>query len=1408
MALEERGRRITLKADISQLKSAFSKINALSRDSSAELRKIGSALKFNPYSTALLVQKQKELNRVIAQNHKLIGNLKKQIAKHVEFGDVRSAQKLVNQLEVLRSKNNSFKDSLRETNRILASLGSVSALSKLENELRESRVNSERLSKALRFDSSNISVLSGKFSELKREVSILDKMADVLAKDLKKIDVKTDLKGFNMVKARLEETRAEAGRVKLELNKLGGVSFNKAVADLESLDNELKRSRESSRLLKGELKFNPNSSILKSLKLEETRLQLDKTREKIKVLKGELNKVKTNGCREEFVKLSVKISESNRHVKSLISSVGVLNAYKFSGIRGSLSALSSKIKGSAESFKNFGRNFTFGYTLPVVYGSKRVVDVFTETDNTLRRVASASCEGVSSEFSKAFGSIESEVREKSRGTVYSINDIGLGLESLVKAGLNTEQSMGAVSHAMDLAAADGIDLNRATEIITDGMNAMGLEFDKSGNNVERFVDVMNTAAVKSTTDVGEMGEAMKYVGSIAGTLGFSIEDVGVALSIMANQGIKASVAGTTLRSGLTNLVRPSAQAKAAMDSIGFSAVDSTGKMKPLSQIIAELRDKTKGMTDAQKNAFAASVFGKTAMAGFSAILKETDSNVNDFTNSIKNAKGSTKAMADQINGGFSGAVRRFRASFSNMSYELGKNLAPSMASVLSGVGKLADGFSSLSGSAQVGIASLVGLSAAIPPVTWAVGGVVSSFKKFGGAIKDGFTNPVSASIAGGILLGSMFHSLQAEIDPYLVAQRKAKESGYALADNFVRVGKAMGDFKAGMESTTGVLESVYGANNFYKNDLLSFADSIKSKYSGITQVLSNAVRENRVITDSEADSIRRNVDEINSLYDKRIQSEQKAYDEIIKMSRALNKNKSISDKEYEKQFAGHVKDIESIHETSVKDANSWFEQLKAINDKLPESRKMSDAEMDRLYQERLSKDNEYYSKSMQSAIAGYNKRTGVESGFIKDLRNCRYELEKIEEDHNKKIDAIMNNSSLSYKQKYLKVKEVDTEYENAKKAHFDKLNGMFDDSRVKQAGIWLKLIQDTLSNGGRLTDIQAKNVKDFISSMDSVPADTRDKMTKGLKDAGVDIDILGKQISEQMKDAGVNMGSELVQGIDSTRADVNNSIDTTMSNIKSVVDGTSIFDESRSVMLKGRDGIDNAKPEIDSSMNSITDNMKSIVNNTDMTPLGSEKSSQLASGMNNSSDEVNSAGEYVANQGKDGAGSVSFESVGSAIPGGISSGIWKTAHNLYNSLRSLASNALHAAMDELGINSPSRVFKRVVGYSIPEGIALGVTDKSGLLNDSITDTLDKGLRTAKDFGFGDKMTEMVNFSGVNDYVVNHAVSQNNVVVDTLNTLISKVNDLELKSDVFLDGEKVGDVTYKRHEVISRRFGLN
>lgn len=1427
MALEERGRRITLKADISQLKTAFNKMNALARESKTELRKIGQALKFDPHNVALLTQKQHELNRVVAQNYKLIGNLKKQIEKHVELGETREVKKLATQLEILRSTNETFKASLKETKSILSNIGSISGLAKLDKELQSSRSNVERLNKALKLDTTNVSNLAHKFLELQSQEDSLLKKTQILTQDLKKIDFKVNPQGYQELKSKLEQAKAEATQVRLELDKLGGTKFNPVIAQLEKLDNEIKKSRESSKLLKQALDIKP-TSLTKSMHLEETRTQLDKTREKIKLLKNELSKVNTNESRAEFIKLTSKIAESEKHVKELIHSVGILNAKRLDGVRGSFSAIGSSLDSNAQKIANFGRNFTFGYTLPVTYGAKKVVDSFVETDNALRRVAAAASDGVASKFTKSFGEIEVAAKKASDGSVYSIKQVASGMEELIKANWSQKDAQEQVINVMNLAKVEGMELAQATEIVADGLASFGLK----ANETARFTDVLTTASIKSTTDITKMGETLKYVAPIAGTLGYSIEDTATAIAIMASNGIKASVAGTSLRGGLTNLVKPSAEAKAALDKVGFSMIDANGNTKPFLQVISELREKTNGMTKAQKQQFAATVFGKTAMSGWLAILNASKDSIDDVSNSIKNSTGATKEMADQLNSGAGGAIEKFKAALSNAAYETGKAWGPALKSVVDGATQLLKAFNETSDGTKRFITGLIGITAAAAPLTWAIGGLISPFIKFKNllstlrtaktvaemgevASKGGLVARTFAAIppqmklyaGAALLLGGGLLYLKNQFDPLVIAQRKAQESADKVGEAFNKVGQAAKDFGDKIKQSSDVFETTFGTNNKFTENINKLAVDTQTGFDKIRSILNQATSENREITRQEAQDISANYNQLVTSLNQRVQAELQGYSQVVQIARNAAANKAISDSAYETQFASHISKIGQIHEQSKQNTQQWYDALVAINSQLPPELQLNMDKINEVYQNALVRDRENYNKSSQAAIQAYSERYNIENGFINDLRTAKAGMEEVERQHQQRTKENHEHFRGDIEIQHELDSQEDKRYADEKAWHYQNLEGKFDEHRIKQIGQWLAAIQENTQNGGELTNSQARNVQDFLATMNSLPEETRNKITQGLKDAGIDIDTLGASLAAQMQKHGVSLNNQFASGLLTEKPSVDNAIKVTLNAVTDSVNRASLLSEGQRLMLTGRDGIAAGKPAVDTVMSAIMEGAKGKVQNTNMSPVGREKSQQLGQGIKSADGEVWNAASQTANHGKNGAQSVSFNGVGESMTIGMANGASSQSGTLLNTMRSLASAAWQAAKAALGINSPSRVFKREIGYWIAPGIAEGVTSNADTLYTSIKDTMLQGVETAKNFNFSEKLSNMVDFKTAGNYAIQHSVSQNTSVIETLNVLINKVNDLELRSDVYLDGDKIGNATYKRHEVIDRRLGL-
>lgn len=1427
MALEERGRRITLKADISQLKSAFRQVSTIIRENGRELRKLGQALKIDPHNIELLTQKQRLLQDQILQTSVAIFNLKEQMQKHVQLGEIKEFNQLKVEMESTKARLKGLKEDLKSTQNILKNFSNITGLIKLDKALESSRSNVERLNKALKLDTTNVSNLAHKFLELQSQEDSLLKKTHILIQDLKRIDFKVNPQGYRELKSKLEQTKAEATQVRLELDKLGGAKFNPVIAQLEKLDNEIKKSRESSKLLKQALDIKP-TSLTKSMHLEETRTQLDKTREKIKLLKNELSKVNTNESRAEFIKLTGKIAESEKHVKELIHSVGILNARKLDGVRGSFSAIGSSLDSNAQKVANFGRNFTFGYTLPVTYGAKKVVDSFVETDNALRRVAAAASDGVTSKFNESFADMERVAREKSKGTVYSIREVAGGMEELVKANWEASEAQKGVIHVMNLARVEGMNLAQATEIVSDGMAAFGLK----AKDTETFTDALTMASIKSTTNITEMGLAFKYAAPIAGTLKYSIQDVATGLALMANNGIKGSIAGTSLRGGLTNLVKPSAEAKRALDGINFSMVDANGQTKKFLPVIQELREKTKNMTETQKQQFAATVFGKTAMSGWLAILNASDDKVKELTNSINNSKHATENMANQLNSGAGGAIEKFKASLSNAAYETGKVWGPALKSIAEGATQLLKAFNESSDGTKRFITGLIGITAAAAPLTWAIGSLISPFIKFknlltglrtaktvaemgevaskGGLVARTFAAipPQMKLFAGGALvLGGALYYLRNKFDPLIIAQRQAQESADKAGDAFKRVGESAREFGDKIKQSSDVFESTFGSNNKFVQNLEKLASETEAGFGKIKGILDRAASENREVTKQEAEGISANYNQLVNSLNERVKAEAKGYDEIIKITKNAALNRSINDAAYETQFASHIKKIGEIHGQSKESTQKWYDDLVAINSKLPPELQLNMDKINEVYQNALVRDRENYNKSSQAAIQAYSDRYKIESEFIPKLTEAKRGMEEVERQHQQRLKENREAAKFDVELQHTLDEQEDKRYAEEKAWHYRDLESKFDEHKIRQTGQWLAAIQQNIQNGQELTASQAKNVQDFLATMNSLPEETRNKITQGLKDAGIDIDVLGASLAAQMQKHGVSLNNQFASGLLTEKPSVDNAIQVTLNAVTDSVNRASLLSEGQRLMLTGRDGIAAGKPAVDTAMSAIMEGAKGKVQNTNMSPVGREKSQQLGQGIKSGDGEVWNAAQQTANHGKNGAQSVSFNGVGESMTIGMANGASSQSGTLLNTMRSLASAAWQAAKAALGINSPSRVFKREIGYWIAPGIAEGVTSNAGTLYTSIKDTMLKGVQTAKNFNFSEKLSNMVDFKTAGNYAIQHSVSQNTSVIETLNVLINKVNDLELRSDVYLDGDKVGNATYKRHEVIDRRLGL-
>ena len=237
---------------------------------------------------------------------------------------------------------------------------------------------------------------------------------------------------------------------------------------------------------------------------------------------------------------------------------------------------------------------------------------------------------------------------------------------MAMAGWKTGDMLNGIEGIMNLAAASGEDLATTSDIVTDALTAFGL----SASDSTHFADVLAKASSNANTNVGMMGETFKYVAPLAGALGFSAEDCATAIGLMANSGIKSSQAGTSLRSILSRMAKPTDEVQAAMDKLGLSLTDSSGNMKSLQEIMVDMRSGFAGLTEEQKANMAASLGGQEAMSGLLAIVNASDEDFASLTASIYDCDGAAAQMAETMNDNLEGQITILKSGLEGLGISL------------------------------------------------------------------------------------------------------------------------------------------------------------------------------------------------------------------------------------------------------------------------------------------------------------------------------------------------------------------------------------------------------------------------------------------------------------------------------------------------------------------------------------------------------------------------------------------------------------------------------------------------------------------------------------------------------------------------------------------------------------------
>lgn len=330
---------------------------------------------------------------------------------------------------------------------------------------------------------------------------------------------------------------------------------------------------------------------------------------------------------------------------------------------------------SALSFKNFmgsflGKALLIGSILGVGIGVGSMINEYRQFDDIMLQT-----KAIAGATETQYVSLREQAKELGRTTRFEAFQVAEAQKYQAVAGWKVNEILKATPAIMDLAAASGENLGTVSDIVTDVMTA----FKWEAKDAAKFTDILAATATSTNTNISMLGESFKYVSPMASAMGESIQSTASYLGILANAGIKGSMAGTSLNNVFNRVLNTTSEVSASLDKMGVKLKNSEGKFVGLQSLFRSLREGIKGMDEFDQIEILDKIFGTQGGRAVLTTLKSTNEEFENLFKKIENSEGATKRMADIMNSGFGGAMDRLKSSASGLKLEIMEILSKPMA---------------------------------------------------------------------------------------------------------------------------------------------------------------------------------------------------------------------------------------------------------------------------------------------------------------------------------------------------------------------------------------------------------------------------------------------------------------------------------------------------------------------------------------------------------------------------------------------------------------------------------------------------------------------------------------------------------------------------------------------------------
>lgn len=348
----------------------------------------------------------------------------------------------------------------------------------------------------------------------------------------------------------------------------------------------------------------------------------------------------------------------------------------------------AEVEGKTSSFASKIKNtlLAIGIGAMAKKAAGYIYDVGSTFEATMSKV-----QAITGATGKELEALTEKAKELGASTKYSAPEVAEAMTEMAKAGWTTQQILDGMSGVLDAAAASGEDLATTSTIVADAITGFGL----AAKDSTRVADLLTQAANAGTIDIADLGETFKYIAPVAKTMGLSIEDVTTAISAMSMAGIKGSQAGTSLRTVLARMVKPTDAVAEAMDELGIVLTNQDGSFKSLDQIVAEMRKSFSGLTDEQKTYYATILAGQEGMSGLLAMLSLSQEEYDKIAESMDNCNGVAQQTAEIMQNNLSSAVEQMGGALETIAISIYEQVSPALQGMVGSITDVLDSFNQL-----------------------------------------------------------------------------------------------------------------------------------------------------------------------------------------------------------------------------------------------------------------------------------------------------------------------------------------------------------------------------------------------------------------------------------------------------------------------------------------------------------------------------------------------------------------------------------------------------------------------------------------------------------------------------------------------------------------------------------------